>query len=71
MTVAENIGYGLKIRKMPPAESKARVAEMLAMMQIERLADRRITQLSGGSVSVSHWRGRLRYDRVPYCWMNP
>jgi len=37
MTVAENIGYGLKIRKMPPAESKARVAEMLAMMQIERL----------------------------------
>ncbi|MFZ6688383.1 ABC transporter ATP-binding protein [Undibacterium sp. SXout11W] len=48
MTVAENIGYGLKIRKMPSAESKARVAEMLAMMQIERLADRRITQLSGG-----------------------
>ena len=48
MTVAENIGYGLKIRKMPTAESKARVAEMLAMMQIERLADRRITQLSGG-----------------------
>ena len=48
MTVAENIGYGLKIRKMPAAEIRARIAEMLAMMQIERLADRHITQLSGG-----------------------
>ena len=48
MTVAGNIGYGLRIRKMPEAAIKARVAEMLSMMQITPLADRRIDQLSGG-----------------------
>lgn len=48
MTVAENVGYGLRIRKLPAAEQRARVAEMLAMMRIEALADRSIDQLSGG-----------------------
>jgi len=48
MTVAGNIGYGLRIRKTQEAAIKARVAEMLGMMQITRLADRRIDQLSGG-----------------------
>ena len=48
MTVAENVGYGLRIRKMSPTEQRTRVTEMLAMMRIERLADRRIDQLSGG-----------------------
>jgi putative spermidine/putrescine transport system ATP-binding protein len=48
MTVAGNVGYGLKIRKVPDTQIKARVSEMLAMMQITRLADRRIDQLSGG-----------------------
>jgi len=48
MTVAENIGYGLKIRKIPSAQIKTRVGEMLGMMQIEKLANRKIDQLSGG-----------------------
>jgi putative spermidine/putrescine transport system ATP-binding protein len=48
MTVAENIGYGLRIRKFPAAEQRERIAEMLAMMRIETLADRDIGQLSGG-----------------------
>jgi len=48
MTVAENIGYGLRIRKAPPGDVRARVSEMLAMMRIELLADRRVDQLSGG-----------------------
>ncbi len=48
MTVAENIAYGLKIRREPPARQRERVAEMLALMRIEALADRRIDQLSGG-----------------------
>jgi len=48
MTVAENIGYGLKIRKTPSAQIKTRTGEMLGMMQIEKLANRRIDQLSGG-----------------------
>jgi putative spermidine/putrescine transport system ATP-binding protein len=48
MTVARNIGYGLTLRRRPKAEIAARVAEMLAMMRIEALADRSIDQLSGG-----------------------
>ncbi|MBE7636560.1 ATP-binding cassette domain-containing protein [Sneathiella sp. P13V-1] len=48
MTVAENVGYGLKVRKEKPAAIKERVDEMLQMMQIEELKDRRIEQLSGG-----------------------
>lgn len=48
MTVAQNIGYGLRILKMPKAEQQVRIREMLAMMRIEALADRRIDQLSGG-----------------------
>jgi putative spermidine/putrescine transport system ATP-binding protein len=48
MTVAENVGYGLRIRKFPAADLRARVAEMLSMMRIEALADRRVDQISGG-----------------------
>jgi putative spermidine/putrescine transport system ATP-binding protein len=48
MSVAENIGYGLRIRKLPAERVRARCAEMLALMRIEALADRHIDQLSGG-----------------------
>ena len=48
MNVTENIGYGLKVRGMERSEARKRVQEMLAMMQIEDLAGRRIDQLSGG-----------------------
>jgi len=48
MSVAENIGYGLRIRRLTRSEIAARVGEMLAMMRIEALADRRVDQLSGG-----------------------
>jgi putative spermidine/putrescine transport system ATP-binding protein len=48
MTVAENIGYGLKIKKMPAAELRTRVSEMLDMMRLTHLANRHIDQLSGG-----------------------
>jgi putative spermidine/putrescine transport system ATP-binding protein len=48
MSVAHNIGYGLKIRKRTKKEIATRVGEMLAMMRIEALADRGIDQLSGG-----------------------
>lgn len=48
LDVTGNIAYGLKIRGLPRAERDARVAELLAMMQLEALAERRIQQLSGG-----------------------
>jgi putative spermidine/putrescine transport system ATP-binding protein len=48
MNVADNIGYGLKIRGVAAAERKARVAELVALTGIEGLESRRIDQLSGG-----------------------
>lgn len=48
MTVAENVAYGLRVRKTPAADSSRRVNEMLEMMRISDLAQRRIDQLSGG-----------------------
>ena len=48
MTVAENISYGLKVRKESATVLRSRVEEMLSMMRIEALADRQIDQLSGG-----------------------
>ena len=48
MNVADNIGYGLKIRGAAAAERKARVAELVALTGIEGLEGRRIDQLSGG-----------------------
>ena len=48
MNVEENIAYGLKVRKIAPAQRAARVREMLDMMHIGDLARRRIDELSGG-----------------------
>lgn len=48
MDVAQNVAYGLKVRRVPGAECDRRVTDMLAMMRIEDLRHRRINQLSGG-----------------------
>jgi putative spermidine/putrescine transport system ATP-binding protein len=48
MSVADNIGYGLKIRGMARAERAARVAELVALTNITGLENRRVDQLSGG-----------------------
>ncbi|HLH93028.1 MAG TPA: ABC transporter ATP-binding protein [Xanthobacteraceae bacterium] len=48
MNVADNIGYGLRIRGVAAAERRARVAELVALTGIEGLEHRRIDQLSGG-----------------------
>jgi putative spermidine/putrescine transport system ATP-binding protein len=48
MTVADNIGYGLKIRGIGKEERSARVAELVALTNITGLENRRIDQLSGG-----------------------
>ncbi len=48
MTVADNIGYGLKIRGVKRAERAARVAELVVLTNLGGLEDRRIDQLSGG-----------------------
>ncbi|TIP56268.1 MAG: ABC transporter ATP-binding protein [Mesorhizobium sp.] len=48
MTVAENIGFGLEMLGRPKAEVKARVAEMLKLVKMEALSNRRTSQISGG-----------------------
>jgi putative spermidine/putrescine transport system ATP-binding protein len=48
MSVADNIGYGLKIRGVGRKDRDARVAELVALTGIEGLEHRRIDQLSGG-----------------------
>ena len=48
MNVAQNIGYGLRIRGDAPAAIEARVAEMLRLTQLEGFGARRVDELSGG-----------------------
>ncbi len=48
LTVADNIGFALEMRKVPKAERQQRIAQVAAMLQIEHLLDRRPSQLSGG-----------------------
>lgn len=48
MNVFDNVAYGLKVKKVPKAEIKERVTEMLKLVQLEGFGKRRITQMSGG-----------------------
>ena len=48
MTVADNIGYGLKIRKVPKNIIVQKVEEMLSLVQLEGFGGRMPGQLSGG-----------------------
>jgi putative spermidine/putrescine transport system ATP-binding protein len=48
MTVAENIGFGLKIQRKPKAEIQQRVAEMLQLIHMEDFGKRYPYQMSGG-----------------------
>jgi multiple sugar transport system ATP-binding protein len=48
MSVAENIGFALEMRKVPKEARTKRIAEVAAMLQIEHLLERRPAQLSGG-----------------------
>lgn len=48
MTIAENIGYPLRVRKLDKAERATRVKRVAEMLEIESLLDRKPRQLSGG-----------------------
>ncbi len=48
MTVHDNIGFGLRMRGMPPDRIRQRVQDALALVELEGLGDRYPRQLSGG-----------------------
>lgn len=48
LTVAQNVGFGLKLRGLPAADIAAQVAAMLDRVRLTGLGDRRPAQLSGG-----------------------
>jgi len=48
MSVERNVGYGLRVTGVPPDETKRRVQEALALVKMERFAERMPSQLSGG-----------------------
>jgi len=48
MTVAENVAFGLSIRKRPKAEIAKRVTELLELVHLEQFSQRYPAQLSGG-----------------------
>ncbi|HGM5582281.1 TPA: ABC transporter ATP-binding protein [Pseudomonas putida] len=48
MTVADNVAFGLRMRKQPEAEIRRRVTEVLALVRLDRHAERYPRELSGG-----------------------
>lgn len=48
MSVAQNVGYGLKIRGVDATQRQRRVTEMLKLVELEAQADRNVAMLSGG-----------------------
>ena len=48
MTVEDNVGYGLTVRKVPRSERRAAVADALEMVRLPELGKRKPGQLSGG-----------------------
>jgi putative spermidine/putrescine transport system ATP-binding protein len=62
MTVAQNVGYGLKLRRAPRAARQRRVGEMLELLRLGGLQDRYPRQLSGGQQQRVALGRALAYD---------
>ena len=65
MTVAENMGFGLRIAGVPKTQRAARVLEVAKILQMEPLLDRKPSQLSGGQRQrVAIGRAIIRQPQV-------
>jgi putative spermidine/putrescine transport system ATP-binding protein len=65
MTVADNVAYGLMIRKVPKAERSTRAEEMLDLVRLVGMAQRKPSQLSGGQRQrVALARALINHPRV-------
>ena len=50
LNVGENVGFSLELQKVPKADRKKRVEELLKLVQLEGYSERRIDSLSGGQM---------------------
>jgi multiple sugar transport system ATP-binding protein len=65
MSVRQNLGYGLKVRRTAKADIRRRVEEVARMLRLEELLDRRPAQLSGGQRQrVAMGRAVIREPRA-------
>ena len=65
MTVAENVGFALKLASVPKAEREAKIREAARILQMEHLLDRKPAQLSGGQRQrVAIGRAIVRQPKV-------
>jgi len=65
MTVLQNVAYGQRVRRVAAAQRAQRAREMLALVKLEDLADRRPGQLSGGQKQrVALARALINQPRV-------
>jgi putative spermidine/putrescine transport system ATP-binding protein len=65
MTVLDNVGYGLKVRKLAKAERRARAQEALELVRLPDVAGRKPAQLSGGQRQrVALARAIVNHPRV-------
>jgi len=62
MTVAENVEFGLKIRKKPPEERQRQRQRLLEMVGLEELGERYASQLSGGQLQRVALARSLAYN---------
>jgi multiple sugar transport system ATP-binding protein len=65
MTVADNIGFGLRLRKVPRAERNERVRRTAATLGLDALLERKPSQLSGGQLQrVAMGRAMVRQPKA-------
>lgn len=69
LSVAENIVFGLKVRRVPPAERARRLERTAALLGLEALLDRRPSQISGGQQQRVAL-GRAIIAEKPVCLMD-
>jgi putative spermidine/putrescine transport system ATP-binding protein len=65
MTVADNVGYGLRVKGVPRAERRRRVGEALELVRLPQVGDRKPIQLSGGQRQrIALARSLVNHPRV-------
>jgi sn-glycerol 3-phosphate transport system ATP-binding protein len=69
LSVAENIIFGLKVRRVPRAQRDARLKRAASILGLERLLDRKPSQLSGGQQQRVAL-GRAIVAETPVCLMD-